>query len=305
MRSETSTLRIAQRIAFASLIVMICAVLGVKTVYAAIPSAVSDSGFCKAKVAHDYLAPLRRMIPLRHVPASGNLPFGPKGISIYMLGDGLRVGKGAIGFAFSDSAVNYRRRLNWVVRTELASVDSKGRPSAVIATKFRHIGVKKIAQVTGQRFVVPGQPAYYRVTIDIRKENGHLLGRYGEYYRVVAPRFGVRNVVNDEAVVPGETVFARIENTGTETVTADSQAEIERFTEGRWEEISPVTALGLKPALKSQVLGGEVGPCFAYKVPSDQGLGTYRFNGSVTGSMRNHRKKMVAAQFQVTVPSGE
>lgn len=305
MRSGTSTTRIAQRIAFPFLIVMVCAVLGVKAVYADTPSTTGDPGFCKVKVAHDYLAPLRQMSPLHHVPASGKLPFGPKGVSIYALGKGLRVGRGAIGFAFSDSAVNYRRRLNWVVRTELASVDSKGRPSSLIAAKVRHIGVRKIAQVTGQRFVVASQPAYYRVTIEIRKENGHLLGVYGQYYRVVAPRFEVKSVVNNEAVVPGETVFARIENTGTETVTADSQAEIERFTEGRWEAISSVTALGLKPALKRQVLGGEVGSCFAYKVPLDQGAATYRFSDSVTGSMRNHRKKTVVAQFRVAVLSRE
>jgi hypothetical protein len=297
MNPGTCTSPIAQRIAVAFLLMVAYAFLGGRTVAAA-PAEISGSGFCGVKQVRNYLAPFKRMTPLRRVPATGHLPFAPRGISIYTLGSGLRVGKGPIGFAFSDSAGDRPRRLSWVVETELARVDALGRPGPAIVTKVRRFGTKKISEVNGQRFVVSGQAAFYRVTIEIRKQSGKLMGRYGQYYRVVSPRLGVRLAASNEEVAPEETIFARVENMGTETVTPDSQVQIEQLIDGSWRAISTVTALGLKPQVKRRVPGGKVDPCFAYRVPLGQEPGFYRFVGTAT-SLEGRKAKVLIAKFQV------
>src|SRR3954452_23105136 len=68
---------------------------------------------------HDYIQPLRRMRPVREVPSSEKLPFGPERMQLAPMDEGLQVGAGSVGFFLSDEAIEQRRHLNWVVETQL------------------------------------------------------------------------------------------------------------------------------------------------------------------------------------------
>jgi hypothetical protein len=217
---------------------------------------------------------------------------------LYAIGNGLRVGEGAVGFAFSDQASHRPRRLPWIVEAELARVDKKGKATALIAKKTEYIGTEKLDDLRGQRFLVSGHPAFYKVSLVIRKRDGTKLARYGEYYRVVAPVLAVREAVIPTEVVPGETVYFRVENLGTEGVFVDGSALIEQLVEGRWTEVSSVIAEGLHAGIKSRLSGGEIAPCFRYSVPPDQQPGEFRLRALVT-PLSTRRERGVAAEYQV------
>lgn len=167
-------------------------VLGLQVAAAPASSLRKPVGFCKEKMARNYLAPLRQMAPLHHSPESGHLPFASDGVLLNPIDNGLRVGAGSIGFAFSDQVPNRPRRLRWIVEAELARVDKRGKVTAVLAKKTQYLGVVRLDELRRQRFAVSARQAFYRVSLVIRKKDGTRLARYGEYYRVVAPALAVR-----------------------------------------------------------------------------------------------------------------
>jgi hypothetical protein len=107
---------------------------------AAIPEEDSEEkAFCADTVVRDYNAPFGRMKPLHEVPESGLLPFAPRGVSLKVLDSGLRVGRGSVGFALVDSAVDLKRSLNWRVTAKLVRVDGRGHPSTFLKKGRWHL----------------------------------------------------------------------------------------------------------------------------------------------------------------------
>jgi hypothetical protein len=262
------------------------------------------SGFCRGTLVRDYLKPLRRMRPVRQVPASGRLPFGPKGLSLYAL-NRLRVGKGAIGFAFSDEAINQPRRLNWRIETKLMRVDSTGHVVALLATKTRHVGTQEVSTINGQRFVVSGKPSYYRVDITLLRLSGAFLGRYSEYFRVVRPTLHVHVMLSDKSVSPGQVIYARVENVGTKPVLPASRALIEQYEGGVWTQVATALIPGLRSRVRAVLYGGEIGRCVQYRVPVSQPPGRYRFTDKVARLKPVGGPQLtLAEEFQVGLESG-
>ncbi len=266
-------------------------------------SKVSDPrlGFCGKALSHDYREPLHGMPSVRHAPKSGKLPFGPRGLSFYALGSGLRVGQGKIGFAFSDTAIDQPRRLNWLIKSELTRVDSMGRSKGLLASKTSYIGTQKFDQIKTQAFVVTGKPSFYRVDIVIGRRSGAILGRYSEYFRVVRPRFQAQLAISDESAAPGVTVYARVENLGTEPIVPSSRTMVERYDGAIWIEESALSVPGLRSHIRALLPAGRAASCVAYPIPENQPLGLYRVTNSVSRTLSPDTGSQTAlsAEFQI------
>jgi hypothetical protein len=266
-----------------------------------VPRAERLTTFCTKDLAHDYLEPLRRMPVVRHVPASGTLSFAPRGLSLYVLGGGLRVGKGMIGFAFSDEAIDSPRRLNWVVKSRLTRVNAFGQSRGLLASKTNYLGTQKFDHPAIQGFLVAGHPAYYRVDIAIGRRSGAILGRYGEYFRVVRPRFQAQLAISDDLVAPDQVLYARIENIGTEPILPSSRMQVERYDGTAWVDASSVSVPGPRPHVRAVLGGGEAAGCGEYLVPEGQPNGRYRIRSDVSRTLSPESKLQVAlfAEFRI------
>lgn len=276
-----------------AVVAMIVASLSI-SVYAPPSSATTvGSPSCgRTVVLRDFLAPLVKMPPVRRVPSSGKLPFGPAGLNLRSDG-GLVVGPGSAGFSFSDEAIEQRRNLQWRVEAFLFRVSNTGNAtSSPQATLSRRLGVVKDGnEIEGFYFDLPGIPAYYRVDLQIRAlEDGRLLGRFAEYVRVMRPKVDLRVQVDEPTTVTrGETVHARLKNFGTVPVESASYVfgfNIWRHDGSRWRLVAENPPRGPVPK-RMQILpaGAERRGCLRYRVPDDAPLGRYRFQAGdlVTG----------------------
>lgn len=260
-------------------------------------AAADASAFCKQRIVHDYLEPLRQMPQLHEVPSSGHLPFAPARVSVAVLDGGLRVGKGLIGFRFDDEGTG-RRRLGWTVDSSLMRVSRAGDVKATMQSKTVRLGTEIVDDISGTRFFVSGRPAFYRVDLVIRTGHGRVLGRYGAYFRVAGVRSQSRVALSAEVLAPGQTLFARVENLGTEFILPQSLFRIERAGEAGWTEVATAPIPGLKPRIRSVLFGGEASRCVQYQLPPDFAPGAYRVSDQVSLSRRGSRE-VLSTRFRV------
>lgn len=259
------------------------------------PSAFGASASCgRTSVVRDFLAPLSKMAPIRRVPSSGKLPFGPAGLKLSTESQ-LVVGSGSAGFSFSDEAIEQQRNLRWRVEASLFKVDRSGRIRSQVATQTRRLGVIEGSNIRGFLFDLSGSPAFYRVDLSIRMLKGNrLLGTFSEYVRVMQPRSDLRVEVDEPTVVArGQTAHARLINLGTVPVESASYVfgfKVRRFDGSRWMFVAENPPRGPVPK-RMQILppGRENQGCLRYRVPDDAPAGRYRFQAG----------KLVA-EFEVT-----
>lgn len=251
-----------------------------------------------SKVVRDYLRPLAGMLPVQEIPMTGKLPFGPEGLTIGRIGDGLLVGGGSVGFEIGDEAIQQVRRLDWVVETRLSEVDGKGRVVAELGVRRRVIGTVEGNKIGSFFRKVSGRAAFYRLDISFQKRGTtETLGEYGTYSRVMRPREELRVLVDTPTVAPGDLVTARLRNLGTvniESTVYDYGFNVEAFTGTEWVRIGENPPRGRAP-MRMQILpaGMENRGCLRYRVPLDQVPGLFRF--STTGL----DGELIASEFTV------
>jgi hypothetical protein len=259
------------------------------------PPSFGASASCgRTSVVRDFLAPLSKMAPIRRVPSSGKLPFGPAGLKLSS-GSQLVVGTGSAGFSFSDEAIEQQRNLQWRVEASLFRVDRSGRIRSTVAMQTRRLGVVEGNGIKGFLFDIPGSPAFYRVDLSIRTlEGNRILGTFSEYVRVMRKRSNLRVVVDEPTVVArGQTAHARLINLGTVPLESASYVfgfKIRRFDGSSWVFVAENPPRGPVPK-RMQILppGRENLGCLRYRVPDDAPAGKYRFQAG----------KLVA-EFEVT-----
>jgi hypothetical protein len=240
----------------------------------------ANQAFCNQPLARDYLKPLRKMVPIDRAPEGGSLPFGPRALSLYPVGNGLRAGRGVVGFSFADAAGDQLRRVGWMLRASLLEVDRDGEVKRVLASRTRRLQRQIVNRLGTAKFVVPGKPAFYRVDIVIAQNGGQRLGAYSEYFRALPRTIDIQLALSQQEVSPGQAVYARVENLGTGMVLPSSVAKIEQYDGTDWRPIGSSVAAGLRPSLRPKILGGEIGPCFRFNA-SQLPSGSYRFTEQV------------------------
>lgn len=261
----------------------------------------SGSTECERKVVKDYFGSLRQGRPIREIPESGVLPFGPRGLRLNRIGSGPTVGGEAVGFFLGDAAADQRRRLNWVIRTTLVRVAANGRPVGVSDVKVDRVLTRNFEVDAGgrQKFSVSVKPASYRVDIRFETVAGRALGSFSEYFRVMKSRYDAELVTTGRVIEPGQELKAVLENRGTEPIQADLKVGIQLLRDGKWLDVRAVYPGGKRMDGRTYVYGGEAGRCVTFKVPGDLDGGEYRLTQDIHRYLKGKLQRRVVAPFQV------
>jgi hypothetical protein len=232
--------------------------------------------FCSNPIVNDYLAPLRKLQPLPPVPVGGALPFATAGTTVAPTGPRLLVGGSSVGFRLANSAPAGPRpkRLNWIVLERLIRLTKEGQRLHPVALKRIDLAQLPAGKHRGLTFAIPPTPAVYSLEITIQSHRGRLLGRYGEYLRVVdrVANAGMTLSAYDN-IPPGTTLGACFENHGTAPVVS-GPTRIEHFEDAAWQPVAiPPQYI---PATVPRTLGpGEAERLGAY-LPLNLRPGLYR-----------------------------
>ncbi|HKZ14252.1 MAG TPA: hypothetical protein VJL81_10445 [Solirubrobacterales bacterium] len=247
--------------------------------------AATSAVFCGSAVVDNYWAPLEKLKPIPAVPEGGVLPFAPAGLTLGVTGpQGILVGGStSIGLRLTNAAAT-TPRLGWVVLERLIRFSADG-------TSIRPAGLKRIdlkqlpaGKHRGLTFPLTSTPGIYSLEITIQNHRGRLLGRYGEYVRVVerTVNVGITLAAYDN-LVPGAYLESCFENHGSAAVTPTGTS-LERFDGRAWRPVTvpvgPQYAPAQTPILRS--LGPGEAERIGTLIPPDAKPGLYKLTATAT-----------------------
>jgi hypothetical protein len=269
---------------------------------AATPSVAS--AFCDQEVVRNYERPLEKMPPLRGVPANHVLPFGPSGLYLFKGSQTpvmVPIGTpGGVGFAITtkrgEPNVKPIAHLDWLGTLKMTEVDKSGSPIRLL--EWRR---KRITRAPGGGLTVDfsGRVGFYRLDFVVRNRKGRVLGKFGEYFRVMPATTEGRLELSSSSYQPGETVSACLENLGTTILVYGAPPLIEVFDGTTWTRspIDPPMATLFTASLLSP---GRSHPLGTFALPIDAPPGHYRWRW--TGSAMNGEPSAsfeLAAEFTI------
>ena len=142
-------------------------------------------------------------------------------------------------------------------------------------------------------FPLPTSPAVYSVEVTIQNHRGRLLGRYGEYVRVVERKVEVGvSLPTYDNVLPGSTLEACFENKGTATMTPGATT-LERLDGTTWKPVNMPTTY----SLATRTLGPGESEKLGVAIPPRASGGLYKL--TVTGATDLGEPVTVTAEFGV------
>lgn len=261
--------------------------------------------FCDGSIARDYEAPFQRM-PAVRPPPEGELPFGPRNLSMFRVDwKSVVLRGGNLGYRFGAKDAGTRTlRLNWDVTARLVAVDTRGRFLREVGQerqRFRSVGGYDERGYDLPEFVFPAKHVgLYRLDLSFRSLRGRALGRYREYFRVVPRSVKMDLRLSLTGFRPGETVYARVANLGTNGMNVPFRYAVERLTGTAWVGAGVTTTPGdaLSPGESWWMQGGELVPCAEYAIPPDAEPGRYRVRTSVQ-PFGSRRHPVLSAGFSV------
>jgi hypothetical protein len=270
-------------------------------VLAALPALASAAGLpmCHRRYAHDYAAPLAQMPPAHALP-EGELPFGPRNLSVHTIGTTHVVLSGSrLGFRFAGKNAPHRViELGWRVKATAWAVDADGHTLRRLGSTGWH--VDRIRDLDKLQLAFPAtRPGFVRVDVRVATLAGRSLGSYRDYFRVLKRTNEVRIATDRPSVRPGETIVGLLENPGAGEIDTKRALTVERLAAGTWEVVpQPPSPLSIKD-WSWLIAPGEVSRCNRFDVPVDAAPGRYRFAAKVNEA--NTRKKVtVTGGFEVT-----
>lgn len=265
------------------------------------------SGLCgHSTVARDYLAQVKRTAPVKEVPPLGDpmsrqLPFGPRGLRLQVVGIDLLIESGEVSFRLDNPFFGALRHFDWIVESELVKVSPRGRDIQGLGIKRRSIGTFKGGSVINLMHRMSATPAYYRADIRFfRKGSDRILGQYSSYARVMKPRVDLRVKIDTPTVAPGQMARATLLNLGTVplvTPSYDYGFNVQAFTGEKWMRVpdNPPRRIPKRMGPWTLSAGVENRGCLRYLVPNDQPPGLFRFVSLAPGTESGR----LTAEFQV------
>jgi hypothetical protein len=248
-------------------------------------TAAAPAPFCSSPVVDNYRAPLEKLQPIPTLPEGGALGFAPVGTTLAATGpQGLLVGGSNVGFRLTNGApaAPTTRQLNWTVLERLIRLTNNGQnlhPSGLKRINLRQLPAGKHRGLT---FPIPSTPAIYSLEVTIQNHRGRLLGRFGEYLRVVERKVevGITLAAYDK-VVPGSYLESCFENHGSASVTPTGTS-LERFDGSTWHPV--VVGPQYSPAQSAiqRILGPGEAERIATLVPPNARSGLYKLNATGT-----------------------
>lgn len=246
--------------------------------------ATTTAPFCSSPIVDNYLAPVEKLRPIPAPPEGGVLRFAPAGTTLAATGpQGLLVGGSDIGFRLANGApatAAKPRRLNWTVLERLIRLTKGGQ--SLHPAGLKRIDLKQLpaGKHRGLTFPIPASPAIYSLEVTIQNHRGRLLGRYGEYVRVVERKVeaGMTLAAHDK-IVPGSYLESCFENHGTATLTPTGTS-LEHLEGGAWRPVvvGPQYAPAQSPIRR--ILGPGEAERIATLVPPNARPGLYKLNAT-------------------------
>jgi hypothetical protein len=257
--------------------------------------------FCSAPVVDNYWAPVEKLQTLPALPEGGTLGFAPAGMTLAGTGPRLLVGASNVGFrlanAGAEPASGKPRRLNWTVLGRLIRLTNEGRGLHPSGLKRIDLGQLPTGKHRGFTFPIPATPAVYSLEVTIQNGRGRLLGRFGEYVRVVSRivNVGVTLAAYDK-VVPGSYLESCFENHGTASVTPTGTS-LERYDGSTWHPV----VIGPQYSPAQTPIQRTLGPGEAERigtlVPPNARPGLYRLTAN--GTTELGEPVVIGAEFGV------
>ena len=277
---------------------LVPAVLAACAMFGAVTAPAAAADFCSYSVVHDYAAPLAAMPPL----AAGRttLPFGPRELTLIhrparqITLSGTEEG---VGFILVAGAGRKRAaRPGWLVSTRLVKVSESGHTERVLQT--HRARVEKLAPHARVRMGLglSGVPGFYRAEIVFSNHAGKLIGRFGEYIRILAGNLDVRFSLDRTAVHPGETIDPQLENIGAASLSIDLGARIEVLQAGSWAPAPFGNGPVPVPARYVVIGPGVAASCWPQTIPAGASPGTYRVNLHFSYQIRTGRLPIGSAE---------
>jgi hypothetical protein len=263
--------------------------------------AAAPAPFCSSPVVDNYWAPVEKLQAIPAVPEGGVLPFAPAGMTLGVTGpQRILVGGSSIGFRLTNGApatAATPRRLNWTVLERLIRLTNDGRNLHPEGLKRIDLGQLPAGKHRGLTFPIPDKPALYSLEVTIQNHRGRLLGRYGEYVRVVNRLVNVGLTLSTyDKVVPGAYIESCFENHGSATVTPTGTS-LEHLEGTTWRPV--VVGPQYSPAQSAiqRILGPGEAERIATLVPPNARPGLYKL--SATGTTDLGELVTLSAEFGV------
>jgi hypothetical protein len=263
--------------------------------------AAASAPFCSSPIVDNYWAPVEKLQPIPALPEGGALPFAPVGMTLGATGpQRLLVGGSNIGFRLTNGAPASEakpRRLNWTVLERLIRLTDEGHN--LHPEGLKRIDLKQLpaGKHRGLTFPIPSKPAIYSLEITIQNGRGRLLGRYGQYIRVVDRLVNVGITLSaTDKVVPGSYLESCFENHGSASVTPTGTS-LEHLEGSTWRPV--IVGPQYSPAQSpiQRILGPGEAERIATLVPPNARPGLYKLNA--TGTTELGEPIALSAEFGV------
>jgi hypothetical protein len=257
--------------------------------------------FCSSPIVDNYWAPVERLQPIPAVPEGGVLPFAPAGMTLGPTGpQRLLVGGSSIGFRLTNGAsatTAAPQQLNWTVLERLIRLTDEGRnlhPEGLKRIDLRQLPAGKHRGLT---FPIQSKPAIYSLEVTIQNHRGRLLGRYGQYIRVVnrVVNVGITLAAYDK-IAPGSYLESCFENHGSATVTPTGTS-LERLEGMTWRPVVQGPQYTPAPTAPPRTLAAGEAERLATSIPPNARPGLYKL--TATGTTDLGEPVAVSAEFGV------
>jgi hypothetical protein len=238
------------------------------------------------------------------------LPFAPEGVVLSPPRPVMVKGKSiaytlALGRSPSpDGSSAQSVKLGWAITLRLESVDRLG--GLINVSRERSWRLGRI-QTPERQFAFPAAPGFYRVAASIHTLGGRAqtLARFWRFVRVLPDRQKSRvEIRGDRAFQPGETIAARIENSGTSEALLPNGSGLttESLEGGQWMKIGakePPSVLFEDPEF---LPAGRASRCTFFTIPTESPSTAFRFSAVVQS--RAAKPRTIFGQFIVLSSKG-
>lgn len=268
--------------------------------YPANPLADGNPAFCAPKKPVEDFG-LLELPPIREVPEEAGKALGRGVVDIYGGWDRVMPKRTGFGYRFTEHNYSGTVRLDWTVTAELWTIDKHGTAFQKVDSQELFIGRLDAAHQPAIEVKPPaGRRGFYRFDMQIESATGKTIASYGAYFKRVRPYWNVKLGLARDRIRPGQRVFSRLENFGTDTASYGESFSIERFKNGSW-----VRQPGLTPGAWFSwggILGpGRTGLCNSVRLPANTPAGRYRVVKVAGGNLRGRGARLTAA-FTVDRP---
>lgn len=266
--------------------------------YPANPLTDGNPAFCTPKKPVEDFG-LLNLPAIREVPEEAGKVLGRGAVDIYGGWDRILPEPRGFGYGFSEHNYSGTVRLDWTITAELWAVDKRGTAYRQVDSVELFIGRLDAAHQPRIEVEPPtNRRGFYRFSMRIESAAGETVGLFGAYFKVVRPYWSVKLGLARDALHPGERVFSRLENFGSQTASYGEPFSVERFDGANWVRQADLLGRG-GWLIWGGILGpGETGLCNSFRLPDDVSAGLYRVVKSVGPSLREQSVPL-SAEFTV------